>query len=187
MQDAKKHQFLAKYPYWGFGKSTSVASIIDCLTSIYFFMHIEDVNKFNYIPKLYNNNGGYKKVLKIHIAWLTPNTLPTMIQSGLIYNLMTPRRLIGFLASSVVFALGYVINNQQLCHIDWLIDWIVGSLTPLSAIMATSFSGGGRRSTRREPPTLGKQLVNFITCGCESSAAFFIIYKAGRKSTPYWW
>jgi hypothetical protein len=39
-------------------------------------------------------------------------------QSGLIYNLMTPRRLIGFLASSVVFALGYVINNQQLCHID---------------------------------------------------------------------
>jgi hypothetical protein len=31
--------------------------------------------------------------------------------------------------------------------------------------MATSFSSGGSRSTRREPPTLGKQLVNFITCG----------------------
>jgi hypothetical protein len=31
-------------------------------------------------------------------------------------------------------------------------------------IMATSFSGGGSRSTRREPPTIGKQLVNFITC-----------------------
>jgi hypothetical protein len=30
--------------------------------------------------------------------------------------------------------------------------------------------GGGNRSTRREPPTLGKQLVNFITCGCKSSA-----------------
>jgi hypothetical protein len=31
--------------------------------------------------------------------------------------------------------------------------------------MATSFSFGGRsRSTRREPPTLGKQLGNFITC-----------------------
>jgi len=41
------------------------------------------------------------------------------------------------------------------------------------------FSGGGSRSTRREPPTLGKQLVNFITCGCESSAPFFVIYKAG--------
>jgi len=25
-------------------------------------------------------------------------------------------------------------------------------------------------STRSEPPTMGKQLVNFITCGCESSA-----------------
>ena len=36
--------------------------------------------------------------------------------------------------------------------------------------MATSFSGGRSRSTRREPPTMGKQLVNFITCGCELSA-----------------
>jgi hypothetical protein len=25
----------------------------------------------------------------------------------------------------------------------------------------------------REPPTMGKQLVNFITCGCELSAPFF--------------
>jgi hypothetical protein len=39
-------------------------------------------------------------------------------------------------------------------------------------IMATSFSDGGSRSTRREPPTMGKQLVNFITCSCESSAPF---------------
>jgi hypothetical protein len=38
--------------------------------------------------------------------------------------------------------------------------------------MATSFSGGGNQSTRREPPTMGKQLVNFITCGYESSAPF---------------
>jgi len=35
--------------------------------------------------------------------------------------------------------------------------------------MATSFRGGGSQSTRREPPTMGKQLVNFITCGCESN------------------
>jgi hypothetical protein len=34
-----------------------------------------------------------------------------------------------------------------------------------SYIMATSFSGGGSRSSRRKLPTLGKQLVNFITCG----------------------
>ena len=35
--------------------------------------------------------------------------------------------------------------------------------------MATRFSDGG---SRREPPIMGKQLVNFITCGCESSAPF---------------
>ena len=49
--------------------------------------------------------------------------------------------------------------------------------------MATSFSGGGSRSTRREPPTMGKQLVNFITCDCESSAPVCVIYKAGREPT----
>ena len=43
--------------------------------------------------------------------------------------------------------------------------------------MATSCSGGGSRSIRRDPPTMGKQLVNIITCGCESSAPFFVIYK----------
>jgi len=53
--------------------------------------------------------------------------------------------------------------------------------------MATSFSGGRSRSTQREPPTMGKQLVNFITCGCELSAPFFVIYTAGHEPTPYWW
>ena len=48
--------------------------------------------------------------------------------------------------------------------------------------MTTSFSGGG---SRREPPTMGKQLVNFITCGCESSAPFFVIYKAGLFCNSY--
>jgi len=52
--------------------------------------------------------------------------------------------------------------------------------------MATSFSGGRSESTRREPPTMGRQLANFITCGCESSAPFFVIYKAGEPR-PYWW
>jgi len=55
------------------------------------------------------------------------------------------------------------------------------------SIVATSFSGGGSRSTRREPPIIGKQLVNFNTYGCESSAPFFVIYKAGLEPTPYWW
>jgi hypothetical protein len=27
---------------------------------------------------------------------------------------------------------------------------------------------------------MGKQLVNFITCGCELSAPFFVIYKPAR-------
>jgi hypothetical protein len=31
--------------------------------------------------------------------------------------------------------------------------------------MATSFSGGGSRSTRKEPLTMGKQLVNIVECG----------------------
>jgi hypothetical protein len=36
--------------------------------------------------------------------------------------------------------------------------------------MATSFSGG---RNRRESPTMGKQLVNVITCGgCELGAPF---------------
>jgi hypothetical protein len=43
--------------------------------------------------------------------------------------------------------------------------------------MAISFSGG---RSRREPLTMGKQLVNFNTCGCESSAPLFVIYKAGQ-------
>jgi hypothetical protein len=37
----------------------------------------------------------------------------------------------------------------------------------------------------REPMTMGKQLVNSITFGCESSAPFFVIYKAGHEPTPY--
>jgi hypothetical protein len=54
-----------------------------------------------------------------------------------------------------------------------------------SYIVVTSFSVGKSRSTRREPLTMGNQLINFITCGCESSSPFFVIYKAGREPTPY--
>jgi hypothetical protein len=39
-----------------------------------------------------------------------------------------------------------------------------------------SLSGGGSRSTQREPPTMDKQLDNFITGGWESGAPFFVIY-----------
>ena len=53
--------------------------------------------------------------------------------------------------------------------------------------MAPRFNSGGSRSTRRERPILGKQLVNSNTCGCESNAPLFVICKAGREPTPYWW
>ena len=36
----------------------------------------------------------------------------------------------------------------------------------VSYIMVTSFSAGRSQSTRREPPTMSKQLGNFITCSC---------------------
>jgi hypothetical protein len=49
--------------------------------------------------------------------------------------------------------------------------------------MATSFSSG---KSQRKPPTMGKQLASFITCGCELSAPFFVIYKAGHEPMPYW-
>ena len=71
------------------------------------------------------------------------------------------------------------------------IDLILLCLTPLSAIFQLyhndSFSDGRSWSTRREPPTMSMQLVSFITCGYESSAPFFVIYKAGCEPMPYWW
>ena len=48
--------------------------------------------------------------------------------------------------------------------------------------MATSFSDGGSRNTRREPPTMGKQLISFITCDCESSAPFLAHLAKGHVS-----
>jgi hypothetical protein len=66
-----------------------------------------------------------------------------------------------------------------------LISFLVLNAT-FSYIMATSFSGGRSRSTRKEPSTMGKQLVNFITHGCESDAPFFVINKPGYEPTPYW-
>jgi hypothetical protein len=54
-----------------------------------------------------------------------------------------------------------------------------------SYIMATSFNGGRSRSTRIGSPTMGKQRISIIICGCESSAPFFVNYKAGLEPTPY--
>jgi hypothetical protein len=51
--------------------------------------------------------------------------------------------------------------------------------------MATSFSGGGSRSTRREPPTLGKQLVNFINCAAQVILLFFLFTAASVLPEKY--
>jgi hypothetical protein len=61
-----------------------------------------------------------------------------------------------------------------------------GVLMPLSAISWQPVLVVEEAGVPGEPPTMGKQLVNFITCGCESNELFFVIYKAGRKPTPYW-
>jgi hypothetical protein len=51
--------------------------------------------------------------------------------------------------------------------------------------MMTSFNGGRSRSTQREPLTMGRQLVNFITCGCNYNLRVLeqslIEIKAGTK------
>jgi hypothetical protein len=41
-----------------------------------------------------------------------------------------------------------------------------------SRLFFVIISGGRSRSTQREPPTIGKQLVIFITCGCDPNAPF---------------
>jgi hypothetical protein len=50
----------------------------------------------------------------------------------------------------------------------------------ISYIIATSFSGEG---SRKEQLTTGKQLVNFITCGCESTAPFLAHLAKGNVSS----
>jgi hypothetical protein len=52
-----------------------------------------------------------------------------------------------------------------------------------SYIMSSSFSGGRSRSAQRKPPTMGKQLVSFITCNCESSAPFCNLHRWTRTHT----
>jgi len=50
-------------------------------------------------------------------------------------------------------------------------------------IMAASFRWKKPESLER---TIDHGQATGITCGCESSAPFFVIYNAGREPTPYW-
>jgi hypothetical protein len=100
---------------------------------------------------------------------------------------------------------GSVINSRQIplifsaaCHANpaqltgnSLIEFIIAAQNSLEYIdlkrskiyvkakikHADGHNGGGSLSTWREPLTMGKQLVSFITCGCELSAPFIVIYK----------
>jgi hypothetical protein len=64
--------------------------------------------------------------------------------------------------------------------LDFFFNLEFWCLTPLSAISWRPVLVVGEAGVPREAPTLGKQLVNFITCGCELSTPFFIIYKAAQ-------
>jgi hypothetical protein len=60
-------------------------------------------------------------------------------------------------------------NMMMTCFCKKLLNYFVHFQQYFSYIMVTSFSGGRSLSIQREPPTMGKKLVNFITCGCESN------------------
>jgi hypothetical protein len=84
------------------------------------------------------------------------------------------------------YNLGYVNKILKTSWLIDLIDWLLVFNPAFSNISAISWRPVlVVKETRRNPPSMGKQLVNFITCGCESSALFFVIYKAGRETTPF--
>ena len=66
-----------------------------------------------------------------------------------------------------------LINSKMKVLTDDLIWFIVFNAT-FSNIMATSFSGGRSRSIRREPATMGKQLVNFYNLRLRVECTFIL-------------
>ena len=71
-----------------------------------------------------------------------------------------------------------------------LIDFF-GVLTPLSAIF--QLYHGDQIQWWKKPEYPKRKTdhgqatgINFITCGCELSAPFFVICKAGREPSPHW-
>jgi hypothetical protein len=75
-----------------------------------------------------------------------------------------------------------LINDAMTFKLNRLIDWFFVFNATFSNIMATRFSGGRSRSTRREPTTMGKQLVNLTTYGCETMCTLFC-YLQSRART----
>jgi hypothetical protein len=54
-----------------------------------------------------------------------------------------------------------------------------------SYIMAISFSGGRIWSTRRKPSNMCRQLVDFLTCGCESNGSFFAFRRKSKDQLTW--
>jgi hypothetical protein len=86
-----------------------------------------------------------------------------------------------------------LITSYHWDSLIWLIDWFIYllCLMPLSAIFQLYHGNQFWRWKKPKYPVRttnhGQAVVSFITCGCESSAPFFVIYKAGCEPTPYWW
>jgi hypothetical protein len=83
-----------------------------------------------------------------------------------------------------------VINNDNLVDFFYFLFWCFSatfsnisaiSWQPVLVVEKAEF-----RSTWREALIMGKQLLNFITCECESSATFFVINTIRCEPTPYW-
>ena len=79
-----------------------------------------------------------------------------------------------FVCMNIILIVKCYITNYSILY---LIDWFLLLNATFSNISAISWrpvlvTGGRSRSTRREPSTMSKQLVDFITCFCESSAPF---------------
>ena len=98
-------------------------------------------------------------------------TLCTIITIGItenhlsLYGTVQSWYIESFLTRIIHYFIFDVLSHFQLYHGDQFQQW-------------------KKPEYRRETPfspTMGKQLVNFTTCGCESSAPFFVIYKAGRE------
>jgi hypothetical protein len=59
-------------------------------------------------------------------------------------------------------------------------------LTPLSAISWRPVLVVEEPEYPERTTDHGQETGKLFTCGCKSSAPFFVIYKAGREVTPYW-
>ena len=109
---------------------------------------------------------------RINLSW-AGFELTTLVVPEILVNWYILKTGLNFTISTNIWL------NPKMIDLIWFLVFNAN----FSYIMATSFSGGSSRSTWREPPTMGKQLVSFITCDCESSAPFFV---NPRKTEKTW-